>query len=571
MSTGARPTPAAGLSRWPAYWLVIVVSLTLVACWPQETAAIPETVPATPSTRLFELRLITAGSEKTIVSSARTVGEALAEAGVTIGPADDVSPPAWTPLNGPPPVTEITLVRVTQSEAISAAAVPFQREIVRSAQLSPSDDPIIVQHGQDGVQEVVYRITYRDGLEHDRWVSNVRVIEPPVNEILLVGVGAEQREQPVDGTLAYVSDGRPVVVRGSTERAFSLETAGALDGRVFQLSPDGRFLLFSRADSDAAFDNSLWIVASEPDANPVPLNIDNVLWAAWDPASAPELRLAYSTARALPNPPGWEANNDVWLLTLDALPDTTTAPIRLADALPAAYGWWGGSYSWSPDGRYLAYAFADQVGLLPIPQEAADEGSALVDLLAGLTVEPQPLHTFEPYDTGGEWAWTPSVAWSPDGSRIAFSQHHRDERGDSRFDLVTLELAEIAITTVAPQAGIWSHASWPPVGPTEEEKLYFTQATEPDPGLGSDYTLWELEPAAGVPLQRFPDQGQAGTLLPVAQWLAWEPGGTRAAVIFDEALHILDMTTGNAFRRPQDDALDSHPTWAPYGPGAAGP
>lgn len=555
----------------PAFLLLALLSILLAACWPQIDTDSFQSVAGSEPHRA-ELRVVADGSERLITTTSRTVGEALAAAGVVIGPADEVSPPAWSPVSGPPPVTEVTIVRVTESEETSLAAIPFQREIVRSADLSSTDEPVIVQRGKDGLQEVVYRIIYQDGLERDRWITELRTVEPAVNEIVMVGVGAERSERLIRGTLAYISDGRPTIVRESTERAYAVESAGALDGRVFQLSPDGAWLLFSRADSDAAFDNSLWLLSTlDRGASPISLNIDNVLWAAWDPASHNTLRIAYTTARSLPNPPGWEANNDIWLLALDTLPDVGTAPIRLANALPATYGWWGGAYSWSPDGQSIAYAFADVVGLLPVPAEELEEGSALTGLLADATVDPVPLHAFEPFDTGAEWAWIPSLAWSPDGDRLVFTEHHRDESGNgSTFDVVSFSLEERSVTMIAAQAGIWSHAVWSSLNPNGGSALYFLKSVEPGSGLGSDYALWSEDEGQGF-AQLFPEPGQPGSFPATAQFLAWEPGGGRAAFIFDEALHIMDLATGAVYREPRDDSLDSHPSWAPYGPGTTGP
>ncbi len=313
-------------------------------------------------------------------------------------------------------------------------------------------------------------------------------------------------------------------------------------------------------------------MATDRDSVPVPLNIDNVLWAAWDPSSIDQPRIAYTTARALPNPPGWEANNDIWLLTLDTLPAAGTAPIRLASALPATYGWWGGMYSWSPNGRYIAYAFADTIGLLPVPQEAAEETPVLGDLLSGATVEPQPLRTFTPYDTGAEWAWIPSLAWSGDGSQLVYTEHRLgDSDGASHFDVRQITLGQDDVRTIKSQAGIWSHAVWSALDSSGSSALYYLRTTEPGAGLGSDYALWRAAEDGVSATRIYPEAGQPGSFPAIPQFIAWAPGGGQAAFIFDEALHIIDINTGSVYRQRQDDSLDSHPTWAPYGPNAAGP
>ena len=51
---------------------------------------------------------------------------------------------------------------------------------------------------------------------------------------------------PITGTLAYLSNQDAWVIRGSSFQVRRLTNLGDLDGRVFALSPDGAYLLFTR-------------------------------------------------------------------------------------------------------------------------------------------------------------------------------------------------------------------------------------------------------------------------------------------------------------------------------------
>ena len=156
------------------------------------------------------------------------------------------------------------------------------------------------------------RIVYRDGLEVERWPTAATTVEAARDEIIMIGVTAERDRMTFAGLLALIDDGRAVVLDGATDAPRQLAVTGALDGRVFQLSPDGGQLLYTIGQSDTdSFRNALWVVATAPDAVPRPLEIENVLWAGWDPASATP-RIAYTTARSTTLPPGWEASNDLW-------------------------------------------------------------------------------------------------------------------------------------------------------------------------------------------------------------------------------------------------------------------
>src|SRR5690606_6079893 len=94
------------------------------------------------------------------------------------------------------------------------------------------------------------------------------------------------------------------------------------------------------------------------------LGLTGIIWAAWAPDGH---RFAYSTAERVTGLPGWKANNDLWLAVLDDEPE---GRIKTEMLLPATaeipYAWWGRSYTWSPDGNYLAYAQSDQVGIIAL-------------------------------------------------------------------------------------------------------------------------------------------------------------------------------------------------------------
>ncbi len=63
------------------------------------------------------------------------------------------------------------------------------------------------------------------------------------------------------------------------------------------------------------------------------------------------------------------------------------------------YGWWGTSYLWSPDGRWLAYTRPDSIGYV-------DPKTGEITKTLDIT----PLQTY------GDWAWVPGITWGPDGN-----------------------------------------------------------------------------------------------------------------------------------------------------------
>lgn len=161
----------------------------------------------------------------------------------------------------------------------------------------------MVQTGRPGLQEVTVRLVFRDGLEAERWPTNITIVEPPQDEIVMIGAGRSQESISISGTLAFINDGRALLLRESTALPTQLPTGTGLDGRVFTLSPNGQFLLYTRTVSETnQFQNSLWLVSTEEDAEPRPLDVENVLWAGWDPAGFEQPRIAYTTAAPTSQP-----------------------------------------------------------------------------------------------------------------------------------------------------------------------------------------------------------------------------------------------------------------------------
>lgn len=547
--------------------------LFLAAC-----AAAPfETIAATPTVRTpLVVTLVVDRRAQQVESTAQTVGELLREAGIEWDTDDRLNPPADTELypdeGWNPGERVITLVRVSESVETIPESVPFRRQIVRSSEMSPDDPPRLVQEGIAGLQETTLRIVYHDGLEVERWPVSTTIVEPARDEIVMIGVGSGRDSVRFRGMLAYISDGRAIVLRGSTEAATQLPIEGRPDGRVFELSPDGRFLLYTvgpDAESDGAtssFRNTLWLIETAEQAIPRALRIENVLWAGWDPSAVESPRIAYTTARSVTQPPGWEANNDLWVM--DITPDDTSqpAPVRLTVAYPAAYGWWGGNYAWSPDGRFLAYAYADEVGLL----DMADAGS----IAAGLSPPVEPSRTtlqeFTALNTGADWAWLPELAWATDSKVLAYTLHTGDDAAVESFELWQEPIDTRERTLLDDTSGMWSQAVWSRLN-ENDRSLAYLQPAEPDASSESLYSLWIVDESSPDSRQLFPPDGETGRFSRVTPSLAWEPGGTHLAFIFDDALHIYDTTGETIYRRSDDDSVNTLLSWAPYGSAAAAP
>jgi resuscitation-promoting factor RpfB len=528
-----------------------LVLLLLLLLLPACTQTTPPGVERPP----LQVQVIADGESQHVTTEATTVRELLAEVGLILNETDEVVPPLFTPLSEG---LTITVVRITESVEVVTHGIPFARKVVRNDTMEADDPPRIVQAGKPGLEERTVRIVYRDGLEAERWETSVAVIEPAQDEIVMVGIGAIRGNLSFAGALAYISSGTAVLLRGSTLFPEQLAVGGALDGRVFSLSPTGGYLLYTRAGANTTtFSNSLWVLSTERGAAPRPLGVNNVLWADWNPARADLLQIAYTTAISTSLPPGWEANNDLWLGDILQSEEAPFTPEQVVESYPAPYGWWGGNYAWSPDGRYVAFSYANEVGLIDL---AATEEET----------RHRSLHNFTEYNTLSDWVWTPTLSWSPDGRFLTFTHHAGDDPNALAFDSWALDVRTGVAGRFVEQTGMWGHLHWATPGAPDDSQIAYLRATNPLDSLRSSYTLWLMDQDGSNGRQIYPPGGENSNFPREARFMAWGPTGRDIAFVFNNALHLFNLDSLEAYRVTQDDATITHPSWAPYGQGITG-
>jgi len=130
-----------------------------------------------------------------IQSSARTVGEALAEAGIPLLGLDQAIPSENEAL---PADGQIKVVRVSESVLLAQKPIPFESELIASADI-PLDQNQILQPGESGLSVQRIRIRYEDGNEVSRVTENETLVRPPKNRVLGYGTKIEIKTATVDG------------------------------------------------------------------------------------------------------------------------------------------------------------------------------------------------------------------------------------------------------------------------------------------------------------------------------------------------------------------------------------
>jgi hypothetical protein len=318
-----------------------------------------------------------------------------------------------------------------------------------------------------------------------------------------------------------------------------LVTSGDLDGRIFSLSPDGKWLLYSRKSSLPLAEeiNTLWVISTE-DENPKPLDLktSNVIhFADWVPGKTNTI--FYSTVEPRASAPGWQANNDLYSLIF--VPTSTY--LKREEVLPAnsggVYGWWGTSFVWSPDGSQLAYARSDSIGLVDLKEQTT---VSLVKVL--------------PYQTRSEWAWVPGLTWSSD-NRVIYSINHLPQSGvastenSQLFDVIAFNPENSQALPLVSQAGMFSYPAASPMLPGNRSWIAYLKPYFPEQSETSRYRLFIMDRDGSNQRALFPEDGAAG-LDP--QQIIWSPLTTGAdsslwlAVIYRGNLYLVNPVNGAA-------------------------
>lgn len=124
--------------------------------------------------RAIPVRVTADGVTREVPVVGRTVADALARSGVTLGPLDRVVPDLWDELVAG---QEVRVIRVRQETVVRREVVPHRtvRRVVHAYLPQP---PRVLVRGRDGLVEHVYRLTYEDGQLVRREKIRTTVLRP---------------------------------------------------------------------------------------------------------------------------------------------------------------------------------------------------------------------------------------------------------------------------------------------------------------------------------------------------------------------------------------------------------
>lgn len=527
---------------------MIVILLLLAGCAPTQP---------TPSA----MRITVSVDDKQIpleIVAGNTVQNALQQAGITLSNLDRVEPPSYTLLaNGD--VVKIT--RVKEVFTVKENVIPFERQTVHNESL-PEGKTMLVQQGVNGSEQVTYRQVLENGEETSNIVFKRETLSDPLPEIMMVGVQKPFTPISIPGRLVYLSGGNAWLMENSTGSRRPLITTGDLDGHVFSLSPKGDWLLFTRQDkastghasaSAAKRINTLWAIdLTGENSHAVNLKVDNVInFAGWYPGKG--LTILYSTVEPKETAPGWQANNDLQILSFASTGAVVSQETIIETNMGGLYGWWGTSFAFSTDGALLAYARPDEVGLVDLENKTQ-----------------APLTTLLPFQTGSSWAWVPTLGWSPDHQVLYFVTHApkaglESEAASPLFDLSGLPLggrpfnATGPVIPLAPQAGMFSSPVPSPKLQDGGYRVAYLRAIFPEQSDSKRYRLAVMDRDGSNGSVIFPPEDRQGLN---AQRVAWSPAPFSGenywlAVNYQDNLWLVNSVTAEAQQITGDGLISS--------------
>ena len=485
------------------------------------------------------------------VPSGASVQQALDSAGVMLGSLDRVNPPGYTVLSDG---AEIEIIRVHESFEIEEIIIPFDRQTVRNETL-PEGESRLLQPGQNGLQEITYRIIIEEDLEISRApVKNV-IITEPVPEIIMIGTQSTHSPVTIDGSLVYITSGNLWIIEGSSGSRRTLVVGGDLDGRILKISPDGQWVLFTREipeEEDTI--NGLWVASMvDSEFEMVDLGVRNIIhFADWVPQK-PSYTIAYSTSESSLASPGWQANNDLVMITFTSAGRALRPRTIIEANAGGQYGWWGTNYVWGYDSDHLAYARADSYGLVDL------ENNELITL-----------QEIVPFQTLGDWAWIPGLVWGRDNQAIYFVDHDEpigleSPQASPAFNIEARTMGSDLNLTLAERTGMFAYPTVSEILSSHTAEISyrvaFLQAITPLESQESTYRIAVMDRDGSNLRYLFPPSGDPG-LEPSLPGPVWSPGGDRIAVIYRGDLWIVDVDTGTGQQLTADGQTQIM-DWAP--------
>lgn len=480
--------------------------------------------------------------QKITVSSGLSVSQILDTAKLSLGNLDRTEPPSYTIITSS---ETIRIVRVNEEFRIKDVDIPYVQQNIKNESLLEGQTHLI-QSGRNGIKQVTYRRLFENGTLVSESIFSQAVITDQVPEIIMVGVSQPFVPLEIPGELAYIIAGNAWMMKNDTSLRTPIVSTGDLDGHVFSISYDGKWLLYTRKISTKPEGiNSLWVVNLEKsDQTPIDLGVSNIVsHAAWVPGESNTI--TYSTAQPVASAPGWQANNDLFILSFSE-GGSIWRNERVVDTNGGGlYGWWGSSFFWSPNGSTLAYARPDGIGYVDF------KNHMLVQTIA-----------ITPYSSQSSWAWVPFLGWSPDSKALFFASPAETispQSVTSQFNLVVASEADFSTISIAENIGMFSNPVPSPITEYGHFMVAAFKAVDPAQSTSSKVRLIVLDRDGSNSREVFPPSGLPGMNPGRICWAPDHPAGQPyyLAVVYLGNLWLITSEDGSSHQITSDGLIDT--------------
>jgi hypothetical protein len=475
------------------------------------------------------------------VKPGTNVFKVVESANIMLTNLDRLDPPGTTIVTD---LMKIQVIRVREEFENEEKIIPFERQTMRNESL-PEGQTMLVQPGVNGVQQITYRRLYENNTEISRSIFKTANITETRPEIIMVGVQTPFTPKNIPGQIAYITAGNAWIMEGNTGSRRPLVTTGDLDGYIFSLSPDGKWLLYTRkSDQDNGTINTLWAMdITREELSPLNLNVNNIIHhAEWVPGST--MLITYSTVEPRDTAPGWQANNDLYSLLFN----DSGKVVREREIIPSnsggVYGWWGTSYFWSADGEMLAYARPDSIGIVDL------EKNQLVELFKQI-----------PLQTRGGWAWVAGVSWSYDHTQLYSVLHTpviggTDEEASPIFNISAYNINTSQLLNVVSQTGMFANPVCSPSGEGAFQIAYL-QSIIPDQSETSRYRLYIMDRDGSNKSVLFPSGDSQGI---DPKGISWSPFDETEktfwlGLVYQGNIWLVNSTSGESIQITGDGTI----------------
>ncbi len=216
------------------------------------------------------------GNEKSVTTTAETIGDLLAEQKIALALTDRVSPGLENYLGEG---TQITIDRIVDLEVTEVNEIPFEIKLEYDPELFYGRE-VLVSAGSPGQKEQKFLITYKNGAETKRKLLSQKVLQKPVAEIRKFGIKIEI-EETAEGRASWYATkaclsafggcaAHPYYELGRYVRVTSLASGKSIIVKINDRGPD----LTVHPDRVIDLDVTAYRALADPSSGTIPVTIE---------------------------------------------------------------------------------------------------------------------------------------------------------------------------------------------------------------------------------------------------------------------------------------------------------